>query len=569
MCVAGEDGRPPSCRATPRASGRTLRFHRARHLSALCALHLLTVATAQAVPPSFSFGDRRSYPVDQMPSLTGASTIAAGNFNGDIYPDIAALGEDADGFATVVLLLGQRDGNFLIESASLPFTDQLFDFDAIAAGNFDVRMATDDLALLVPDLEGVDRLEVLPNLGGSPVLFQQPNNVFGVGDAPSGIFAVDFTGDGSLDLAVPDTDSGLIYLARKSGQNFIQSAPLPTGRDLSDLSNIFSGPVAVAAGLLNTDTLPDLAVALSDDQGVAVHLNAGSITNPSFGVPTVYDRNVETSHDLGPTGVVVADFNHDNHPDIALSNEGSATGSGAGAVTIHFNQGDGTFTDAVTYNVTEATADGLVVADFNGDGNPDIVTRNGDDTISVLLGNADGTFYLDPNLLSISVGAGLAGLVVADFNKDGKPDVAIAEEVDNTVSILLGGGVSPPTFTPTRTGTPTRTPTVTTTGTVTRTFTATQTFTATPPITVTRTQTATASPTPTSTATRPPTATPFVAPAGDADCNGVVNRSDLPALNAQLFFDPAPACTGSDANHDGAVTAADVPATTQLILSQP
>src|SRR5262249_36859049 len=158
------------------------------------------------------------------------------------------------------------------------------------------------------------------------------------------------------------------------------------------------------------------------------------------------------------------------------------------------------------------------VGDLNGDQNPDIVTRNGDDTLSVLLGNADGTFTPDPNLGALPVGSGLADLAIADFNGDGKLDIAVAEEFENvvgSVSILLGGRVNPPatpTLPPTLTPIPTLPPT------------ASPTRTGTPSPTPTPTPNRTGSPT--ITPTRTPTRTPRSAAAGDADCSGTVNDAD-------------------------------------------
>jgi len=540
----------------------------AHHHAWVPVLCLLAITVpALAAPPRFSFGERRSYPVDQPPRLAMANSLAVGNFDGDTRPDIAAISADTDGNAAVMLLLSQTNGTFLLQFAALPLSGQLLPFDAIAAGNLVSRTVNDkldDLALLVPDLNDPDfndKLVVLGNLGGNPVAFQAPSGPgFGVGDSPVAIAALDFSGDGTLDLAVPDMDAGVVYLYRRLGSTFVSSvgSPLPSGRDLSDPTNVLSGPVAVATGLFNKDALPDLAVALNDDQGVAVHLNAGSPANPVFGVPTVYDTDRNATNDVDPSGVAVADFNHDHHPDIALCNE-------AGTVTIHINNGDGTFKPAVSYSITGASVDDLAIADFDGDGNADIVTRNGDDTLTILLGNADGTFVIDPSLAAIAVGAGLAGLVVADFNGDGKPDVAVAEESDATVSVLLGGGISPPTLTPTKTGTPTQTGTPTTTATpsASPTQTAAVSPTATAPIAV---ASRTATPPPTGTPTPTPSPTVLSTKPGDVDCSGSVTPIDVELLEGRLFLEDSEPCDGDDANRDQAVSAADLTALVQILF---
>jgi uncharacterized repeat protein (TIGR01451 family) len=80
----------------------------------------------------------------------------------------------------------------------------------------------------------------------------------------------------------------------------------------------------------------------------------------------------------------------------------------------------------------------VVAADFNGDGKLDLAVANSDsNNVSILLGNGDGTFQPAVNY---SVGHSPKSIVMGDFNGDGKGDLAVANSVDGTVSILLGNG---------------------------------------------------------------------------------------------------------------------------------
>jgi hypothetical protein len=80
----------------------------------------------------------------------------------------------------------------------------------------------------------------------------------------------------------------------------------------------------------------------------------------------------------------------------------------------------------------------VAVGDFNRDGIPDLAVANHDSTnVSVLLGKGDGTFQAAVNYVT---GDGPYSVAVGDFNGDGIPDVVVANEYSNTVSVLLGKG---------------------------------------------------------------------------------------------------------------------------------
>ena len=133
----------------------------------------------------------------------------------------------------------------------------------------------------------------------------------------------------------------------------------------------------------------------------------------------------------GPAAIVAGDFDGNGKMDLAVANQT------AGTVSVLLGNGDGTFQGHVDYAVGSAPV-ALAVGDVNGDGFLDLLCVNsGSNTISVLLGKGDGTFQ---PAQGFSTGAGPVWIAVGDFNGDGKLDVATTNSTDNTVSILLGMG---------------------------------------------------------------------------------------------------------------------------------
>ncbi len=185
--------------------------------------------------------------------------------------------------------------------------------------------------------------------------------------------------------------------------------------------------------------------------------NTPQLPAVDFARPVIYDSGGNDAE-----SAVVADVNGDGNPDLVVVNACVDTDCAAyGSVGVLLGRGDGTFKTPVSYDTAGFFAYSVAVADVNRDGKPDIVVanfcgltadcesdlgRNG--TVSVLLGNGDGTFktavVYDPGgFFPISV-------AVADVNGDGKADLIVANECgdgtclssapNGTVSVMLGNG---------------------------------------------------------------------------------------------------------------------------------
>jgi len=142
-----------------------------------------------------------------------------------------------------------------------------------------------------------------------------------------------------------------------------------------------------------------------------------------------------------PGASAVADFNHDGHMDVALTTEVQAPdGLFLGLnVEVYLGHGDGTFGSAIVLNGSGNLGMlTLIAADANNDGNMDIVTANGQGTISVFEGHGDGTFSSMKN--SGAVQGGVTGVAAGDFNGDGRMDIAAVDGGNPTVAVLIGTG---------------------------------------------------------------------------------------------------------------------------------
>jgi FG-GAP-like repeat/Abnormal spindle-like microcephaly-assoc'd, ASPM-SPD-2-Hydin len=136
----------------------------------------------------------------------------------------------------------------------------------------------------------------------------------------------------------------------------------------------------------------------------------------------------------GPETVAVGDFNGDGRLDVVTGN----TFSPANTVSVLLGKADGTFAPHVD-DPAGGPPSSVAVGDFNGDGKLDIAVLYGSSNASVgiLLGNGDGTFR---PVISTTAGPGGTGLSIGDFNGDGKLDVAIADDLTNNVDVMLGKG---------------------------------------------------------------------------------------------------------------------------------
>jgi type II secretory pathway component GspD/PulD (secretin) len=284
-----------------------------------------------------------------------------------------------------------------------------------------------------------------PNPGGTGVTI--PTQQFAVGKNPVAMVAADFRNAGTQDLAVINQTDNTLTILLNQGTGAVRQFAQPTSgiglvspvslgtkwTSSTPAPALATGSLNAASTAPNNDNFADLLVTDPVGNAVIVLLGDGDGSFKTPAAPITVGNQ--------PSAVATGTFNSkngDSNPGFVVTNFKDSTYS------VFNGNGDGTFTEVkgspFALPSTAAGPVAMTVADFNGDGTPDLaIVNQTTENVTILEGNGNGTFTEFPKS-PLAVGKLPVAIASGTLSGSNGPALAIVNQQDNTVSVYLGNG---------------------------------------------------------------------------------------------------------------------------------
>ena len=299
---------------------------------------------------------------------------------------------------------------------------------------------SDVLAVAVGALAPSAASEADQTANGSGVLFWLRNNLgnrdlqftrFDIDTGlayPVAVHAADLDRDNDLDVLVTTRDGNQVLLYLNSG-----AAEVPTFTRVT-IDATLSGAVSVTTGDLDQDGRLDIVAAGENSNQIVWYRQIAA-------QPLAFERRLvrngpvpDPNNDYAKT-VAVGDLDGDGDPDLAFGSEGE------NLVGWYENQGQGA---AFALHVLYTAADHVktvAIADIDRDGRPDILAASSDDNTVLLFTQAGDSPPTFVRRVVTDQAAGARGVHAADFDHDGDPDIVVASRVDNRIVLHVNNSI--------------------------------------------------------------------------------------------------------------------------------
>ena len=259
-----------------------------------------------------------------------------------------------------------------------------------------------------------------------------------------GVATGDLDGDGKPDIVVTDFNASVIAVFRNTST--------PGSFSLAPKVEYATGtnPYGVAIGDLNLDGKPEIVVSnhFSSSSTVSVFTNTSAVNSISFANKTDFP--------VGrlPRGLAIGDIDNDGKPDVITANQGSESIS---VIRNLSSNGSVAFDGRIVSTISDSSSpESIALADFNGDNKLDIVSANNNrgslSTLKILINASTPAMISFSMEMTMATGFGINpfSVATADLNGDGKPDIAVTNQVANTVSVIPNTSSSFVSFGPKR-----------------------------------------------------------------------------------------------------------------------